>query len=414
MKEKVIKILVFIILFNYIFLQFAFATEGEPSVEDSASSTSQSEEEAFNSANNNGNIVGPDGQTYSTNLASTQSSSGAISGTIAKALNVIPLLLNKIINYVANEGGFIDFNTSMTGGTVTEDDFKYITIEKILFGKYYLFNANIFKKSDDLGVTKKDGTAPDADGFTKTLDDIRDQVAQWYYIMRLIALILGLITLIYIGIRMAVSTVADDRAKYKKMLWAWGQSILIIVVLPYIMVLLNYVAQILMSIINGFRDSMISNGQTSFEIAIIDMVYGDLAKNGGFGLLAKVIVYSILTWAEFKFYMMYFKRFIVISFLTIISPLISITYSIDKAGDGKAQAFASWFREYMMNILIQPLQAILYLIFVFSANAIAVEAPIVGIIFILSLTRAEKIVKTIFNMRGLVSMNTMRLFKKGK
>ena len=36
----------------------------------------------------------------------------------------------------------------MTGGTVTEDDFKYITIEKILFGKYYLFNANIFKNGE--------------------------------------------------------------------------------------------------------------------------------------------------------------------------------------------------------------------------------------------------------------------------
>lgn len=110
--------------------------------------------------------------------------------------------------------------------------------------------------------------------------------------------------------------------------------------------------------------------------------------------------------------MMYIRRFIVLSFLIVISPLISITYSIDKAGDGRAQAFESWFREYLINILIQPLQAILYLVFVFSANEIAVKAPVVGIIFLLSLTRAEKIVKEIFNMRDLVSLRTMRLFKK--
>ena len=60
-----------------------------------------------------------------------------------------------------------------------------------------------------------------------------------------------------------------------------------------------------------------------------------------------------------------------------------ITYSIDKAGDGKAQAFGAWFIEYFTNIMIQPLQAILYLIFVFSANEIAQKAPIVGVIFLL-------------------------------
>ena len=144
------------------------------------------------------------------------------------------------------------------------------------------------------------------------------------------------------------------------------------------------------------------------------MIYGDLDKCGGFNLISKVIVFYILMWAEFKFLLMYVKRVLVVSFLTIISPLITITYSIDKAGDGQAQAFAAWFREYIMNIFIQPLHAILYMVFLFTANEIAVEVPAVGIIFLLSLTRAEKIIKTIFNMRGLASMHTMQLFKKGK
>ena len=117
-------------------------------------------------------------------------------------------------------------------------------------------------------------------------------------------------------------------------------------------------------------------------------------------------------WTEFKFFMMYIRRTLAVAFLVIISPLISITYSIDKAGDGQAQAFQNWFKEYLINILIQPFQAMLYLVFVYSANEIAIKAPIVGIIFLFSLTRAEKIVKEIFNMRNLSSLSTMRLFKK--
>lgn len=129
-------------------------------------------------------------------------------------------------------------------------------------------------------------------------------------------------------------------------------------------------------------------------------------------MAAYSIAFWILIFTQFKFFMMYTKRVLAVSFLVIISPLITITYSMDKAGDGKAQAFENWFKEYLTNILIQPLQAILYLVFIFSASQIAIKAPVVGIIFLLSLTRAEKIVKTIFNLRGLSSLSTMKLFNK--
>ena len=57
-----------------------------------------------------------------------------------------------------------------------------------------------------------------------------------------------------------------------------------------------------------------------------------------------------------------------------------------------------------MNVLIQPLHAFLYLIFVFSANAIAAEAPIVGIAFMFAMTQGERMVKRVFNIEGLTSI----------
>lgn len=417
MKKTVIKILIFIILFNYIFTQITFIT-AEETVDNTTGGLYTKED--FEQADNYGTTQGPNGQTYNNDFGTNDSTAGAVAGTIAQFINFIPLLFNKIINSMANEGGFINFNTELEDSEgkkyITEDDFKFITIEKILFGKYYLLNADVFKDSKDQKVTNQSGNDPESSTtpLVETLDDLRSEVSKWYYVTRLISLIIGLITLIYIGIKMAVSTVADEQSKYKKMLWSWVQSILIIVILPYIMNLLNFVAKILMDIINAFRDAMINNNQNSFETTIIETIYGDLESSGGFVFVSKVITFAILMWAEFKFFMMYIKRLLAVSFLTIISPLITITYSIDKAGDGRAQAFEGWLREYLMNILIQPLQAILYLIFVFSANSIAANTPLVGIIFLLSLTRAEKIVKTIFNMRELVSLHTMRLFKKDK
>lgn len=414
MKEKVIKILIFIILFNYIFTQFSFANTGG-----TGNSTEYNlSEEEFNQANDDGTSTGHDGNKYSNDFASTDSTAGAISGVFAKIFCSLAAALGKVINAFANEGGFINFNTNLTDSDgnkyITEDDFNFVTIEKIVFDRYYLLNANIFKDSTSLEVSKKDGTQVDSNRLPGALDNLRDEVAKWYYVMRLLALIIGLLTLIYIGIRMAMSTTGEDQGKYKKMLVGWVQSILIIVTLPYIMRLCNYLAAIFLELVSNIREGLIKNGGDSFENTIIEMVYGDLDKTGGFNLTSKVIMFSIIMWAEFKFLVMYLKRVLAVSFLTIISPLITITYSIDKAGDGRAQAFGAWFREYIMNIFIQPLHATLYLIFVFTANEIAVEVPAVGIIMLLSLTRAEKIVKTIFNMRGLVSIHTMQLFKKGK
>ena len=50
------------------------------------------------------------------------------------------------------------------------------------------------------------------------------------------------------------------------------------------------------------------------------------------------------------------------SFFTMIAPLVALTYPVDKVKDGKAQAFDMWFKEYIFNLLIQPMHLILYTI----------------------------------------------------
>ena len=45
---------------------------------------------------------------------------------------------------------------------------------------------------------------------------------------------------------------------------------------------------------------------------------------------------------------------VTIGFLIVIAPLVTITYSIDKISDGKAQGMNTWFREFAYNVLIQP------------------------------------------------------------
>ena len=55
------------------------------------------------------------------------------------------------------------------------------------------------------------------------------------------------------------------------------------------------------------------------------------------------------------------------AFLTIIAPLVAMTYPIDKITDGKAQAFNMWLKEYIYNALIQPFHLIIYTVMVGTA-----------------------------------------------
>lgn len=47
-----------------------------------------------------------------------------------------------------------------------------------------------------------------------------------------------------------------------------------------------------------------------------------------------------------------------LAFLTIIAPLMAMTYPLDKLQDGSAQGFNTWLKEYIFNLLIQPVHLI--------------------------------------------------------
>ena len=97
----------------------------------------------------------------------------------------------------------------------------------------------------------------------------------------------------------------------------------------------------------------------------------------------------------FMFFITYVKRMVTIAFLIMISPIITVTYSIDRMGDGKSQALNTWLKEFIYNILLQPFQCIIYLALVqTSVNALAKNSTNLGeaiicIVMILFLYQAE-------------------------
>ena len=104
-----------------------------------------------------------------------------------------------------------------------------ITPYEILFNKVKIVDINFFN------IGSATGTQEGA-----IVNKIRLGVSGWFYAMRNISAAILLCILLYVGIRMAISTIASDRAMYKKMLVDWVCSLVLIFVLQYIMIFTIY------------------------------------------------------------------------------------------------------------------------------------------------------------------------------
>jgi len=213
--------------------------------------------------------------------------------------------------------------------------------------------------------------------------------------------------LIYLGIRMALSTVASQMAKYKDMLKDWLVSMILIFLMPYIIGLVSLISGGLVQILANITPK-------TFEQNLVWQVLNLMNETTGWSYVAVALMYLVMTFYQIKFFLMYLNRMMSMGFLIIISPLITITYStktsIAGKGGGKSKMFDTWFKEYTVNAFIQPLHAAIYMVFMISAAEIFTVAPLLAVIFFMSLSRAEKIVKNILGMRKMTSIHSMSAY----
>lgn len=86
------------------------------------------------------------------------------------------------------------------------------------------------------------------------------------------------------------------------------------------------------------------------------------------------------------------------AFLTLIAPLIAMTYPIDKIKDGTAQAFNKWLIEYLFNAILQPLHLLIYVILVGTAVNLITINPLYALVALAFISKAEKLMKEMFGL----------------
>lgn len=274
-------------------------------------------------------------------------------------------------------------------------------------------------------------------------------ISKWYYTIRNIAVVIMMLILIYIGIRMMLCSIASEKSKYKKMLSDWVVSMCLVFVLHYIMIFAVNLNESIVKLIttatdkenyivaltnvkdkDNFISTIEKDDKYNLKQFLCDAngkkVYDDKGEkvtkagdpaqfiyptnlvgrmrldaqmqDGSSEYIGYAIAFIILVMYTCFFVFTYLKRVIYMAFLTVIAPLVAMTYSLDKISDGKAQAFNMWLKEYIGNLLIQPVHLLLYMILISMAFDLASQNIVYTLVAMGFLMPAEKLIRSMFGL----------------
>lgn len=229
---------------------------------------------------------------------------------------------------------------------------------------------------------------------------------------------------------MLLTTVAQEKAKYVNMLKDWFIGLCLLFLIHYIMAfsvtLVNKLTNVVKTSVgsNGYVEVLEDKDGEDGKLckAVKDLGYESAISTGGDGktyvswptnlmgsLRLKLqmedygaqyigygICFIILCLFTLYFTIVYAKRLLHMAFLTLIAPMVALTYCIDKINDGQAQGFNKWLKEYIFNLLIQPMHLLLYFILVTSAFELAGKNIIYSLVALGFMIPAEKLLRGLF------------------
>ena len=247
----------------------------------------------------------------------------------------------------------------------------------------------------------------DSKGNTKAL--IQQNIATWYVAIRNIAITILVIVAMYIAIRMLLATTSEKKAQYKEILIYWVQSLALIFVLHYIMIGIIAINDALVKSLYKAGEEVITGKNNNIMETLFSNAFNAIKITTS---LANTFAYMVLCFVTIMFFISYLKRMMTIAFLITIAPLVTITYSIDKIGDGKSQALNAWLKEFSYTILIQPFHCITYL----ALGSIGTQLLerndnfgdiFIGLYFLSFILQSENIVRGIFGIQPSTMKNVI-------
>ena len=276
MKKTITITMIVIILLNLISMKSFAATDvtANPYAADGEAFDLTPQETGTHTVEND------NGENLLTSITGTTYSGGTVFKPIVKALTLLPQASNQLLE------SFVEITT--------DSEMTKFTIYDTVMGHYDLFNIDYLDIPTTLDTDKSTEIIE-----AELIDQIKYNMLRYYGIIRNISIGISLFVLIYIGIRMAISTVASDQARYKKMFISWVESIIILFVMPYIITAIITVGEALTNVFYYLRGSIVGNGEV-FETVVRNEAWPGLFEKSGFDLALWSLIYWCLLFLQIK------------------------------------------------------------------------------------------------------------------
>lgn len=298
-------------------------------------------------------------------------------------------------------------------------------IPNFLYTPEAIFSNNIaaldvnFLNPNEYNAVSEKSSARSAAKSAAGSEGLRKTISDWYISFRNIAIVGLLSVLVYLGIRILISSTAIDKAKYKENLQNWLVALCLVFFIHFIMSGLLMITDKFTDLFDEQANSGIiisaeHDGKViKFNTNLTGFIRFNAQSASMYHAAAYSLLYLVIVIYTGIFTVMYFKRFLYMAFLTMIAPLVALTYPIDKAGDGRAQSFNIWFKEYIMHLILQPVHLILYIALISSSMELVKDNIIYALVAIGFLIPAEKFIKKMFSLEGAQSTSSFGSFAGG-
>lgn len=163
-------------------------------------------------------------------------------------------------------------------------------------------------------------------------------ISVWYKGFRNVAIVGLLSVLVYLGIRILISTAATDKAKYKESLKDWLVALCLVffihILMSGILMLSDAVTDLFSATDNSLyrvQVSDVDNNKLDFNTNLTGLIRLQAQGEDWQNATAYAIMYMVIVVFTVMFTLIYYKRFLYVAFLTMIAPLVALTYPIDRA-----------------------------------------------------------------------------------
>lgn len=249
--------------------------------------------------------------------------------------------------------------------------------------------------------------------------EIQGIIGSLYNALRYMVAAIYVVILVYLGIRMILSSIGKQKAHYKELLKYWLTGLLLLFAFHWVMAFAIWTSD---TFTKMFADVGVAQAKAvgasldatnivgmegtpdNVTEAIVALIYKDGGENL-FSLLTypiRVVLLIALICFGLFISITYIKRLFTIALLLVLFPLVVLSYVFDKIGDRHAQTFGIWLKEFMTNVFVQPIHAFLLMIISFLLSLNIVTTPIVGPIIALLLLGllpvGEKQIKQLFQI----------------